>query len=217
MSNAPFLQYVSLIFVGWTAAVYHALPHLTRKDIYFGITVHPEFRGQPAGQRSLRVYRFRIWGHSTIALAAAAFGEQTGRVWLYFAAAMWQGIGASRAYLASRRLVQPYAAAPSTVREANIGPPEPQTLPSGVAGQLGPFTVLAAAGGYVASHWDRVPPRWPTHLNFMGRADEWGDPIPRCSYRSDSASATHSTLPTRGHGSPACCSSQAGWAFSSSL
>jgi uncharacterized membrane protein len=59
------------------------------------------------------------------------------------------------------------------VREANIGPREPQTLPGGVAGQLGPFTMLAAAGGYVASHWDDIPQRWPTHWNFMGRADEW--------------------------------------------
>ena len=68
MSTVPVtaIAFLTLLVV---AAMQHAMPQLTREDIYFGVTVHPEFRRQSAGRRALRLYRIQIWIHAAIVLA----------------------------------------------------------------------------------------------------------------------------------------------------
>ena len=164
---------VTLILLGLTAGMYHVLPQITHKDIYFGVTVHPEFRQQAAGLRALRLYRIQVWAHSAIALAATVLAAQAGHEWLVAIGIGWQNIGASVAYLASRRIVQPYAAVPSTLREAEIGVTSRQGPPGGVAAQLGPFAILAAAAGYVAAHRDEIPARYAIHWDLAGHVNGW--------------------------------------------
>ena len=64
-----------------------------------------------------------------------------------------QTIGAFVAFARARQAVRPYAVAPATIREAEIG--ARQGLPGGLVGQLGPFLILFAAAAYVALYWER--------------------------------------------------------------
>ena len=155
-------------FIALVAMSSHLAPYLTRRDIFFGVTVSEGFPRGPVARKVSRRYAIEIW---LLAMAAAAVrGDVTDAVCLRRDAAgpdhrrirrLREGMGA----------VRPHAAVPTTIREAAIGPRD--GLPGGVAGQLGPFLILLAATAYVALNWEDVPARFPTHWNLAGKADGW--------------------------------------------
>lgn len=61
----------------------------------------------------------------------------------------------------------------SDIREASIEPGPELRLPGGVAAQVGPFAVLAAAALWLRAHFDDLPARLPVHWNVHGQADRF--------------------------------------------
>jgi uncharacterized membrane protein len=157
-----------LLFIGLVALSSHLAPQLARRDIFFGVTVVPGFREGPIARSVARRYRREIW---LLALVAAALVASSNAPLLSAPMLLAQVLGASVAFAKARSALLPHAAAPATVREAEIA--SRGSLPGGLWGQLGPFAILLAAAAYVALHWDQVPARFPTHWNIAGRADGW--------------------------------------------
>ncbi|HEY7373522.1 MAG TPA: DUF1648 domain-containing protein, partial [Polyangia bacterium] len=149
-------------------------PRLTRPDILFSVTVDPAFRASGAGRRILRGFRAATIASSAAALLVIAAGLATKAPWLIGAGVVLQVVGQTLAFLAAHRRTLPHATPPSPVREAALAPHRP-TLPGGVAGQAGPFVILAAAAAWIGSRWERLPARFPVHWNISGRADGWAD------------------------------------------
>ena len=157
-----------LAFIALVAVSSHLAPSVTRRDILFGITVSPSFRESPVARRISRRYAVEVW---LLAMVAAAVVVTSPMPFVSGGMLMGQTIGASVAFARARRAVGPHAVAPTTVREAAMGPLD--GLPGGVFGQLGPFVILLAAAAYVALNWADVPARFPSHWNLAGKADGW--------------------------------------------
>jgi uncharacterized membrane protein len=159
---------VMLGFIVLVAAIAHLAPHAARPDIFFGVTVHPEFRRRPEGRAIARRYAIETW---LLAMVSAALVVTSPMPVVSASMLMAQSFGAFVAFVRARSGVMPHAVEPATIREAELGPRP--GLPGGLAAQLGPFLILLAASVFVALNWDAVPPRIPTHWNIAGNPDGW--------------------------------------------
>jgi len=155
-------------FIALVATSSQLAPYLTPRDIFFGVTVSPEFRAGAFARRVSRRYAVEVW---LLAIAAAAIVVTSPMPLVSGGMLLGQTVGASVAFARAWSAVRPHAAVPTTIREAAMGPRD--GLPGGVVGQLGPFLILLAAAAYVGMHWDAVPARFPTHWNLAGQADGW--------------------------------------------
>ncbi len=155
-------------FIALVAISSHLAPYLTRREIFFGVTVPRTFREGPLARKVSRRYAVEIW---LLAIAAGAFVMTAPMPFVSGGMLVGQTIGASVAFAKAWSAVRPHAAVPTTIREAAIGPRD--GLPGGIVGQLGPFLILFAAAAYVALNWESVPARFPTHWNLAGKADGW--------------------------------------------
>jgi uncharacterized membrane protein len=155
-------------FIALVALASHLAPYVTRRDIFFGITVSSGFRDEPAGRSISRRYAAEVW---VLAIVAAALTVSSPMPMIAGPMLLAQTIGASVAFVNARRNVRPHAVAPATVREAAIGPRP--GLPGGLIAQFGPFLILFGAAAYVGLQWEDVPARFPTHWNLAGTPDGW--------------------------------------------
>lgn len=164
------LTLYNLGVIGMMAVVLHLIPRLTRPDLYFAVTVPPNFRDTPEGHAILRRYRVQLWAHSLIALGLTfPWIKHFQGLRLGF---FWQAIGSLIAFLWARQRVMPHAVAPTTIREAQLEP-RPTRLPGGWTLQLGPFAVLATVALYLRLHWEQIPARFPVHWGLDGRPNRW--------------------------------------------
>ncbi len=166
------LRIFMLSMVGLLAVLYHLMPRLTRPDLYFAVTVPPDFRDTQEGRGILRRYRIQVWIHTLIGL-----GLVFASLWIkHFPALLvgffWQAIGSFIALYGARKQVMPHAVTPKTIREAGLEPRQAR-LPGGWMVQLGPFAMLAAAGLWLHSHWEQIPGRFPVHWGFDGKPNRW--------------------------------------------
>lgn len=155
-------------FIVLVAVSSHLAPQLTRRDIFFGVTVPASFREGPVARSVSRRYAVEIW---ILALVAAVLVGTSPMPVVSGSMLLAQAMGASVAFMKARSAVRPHTVAPATIREAEVGPRP--GLPGGLGGQLGPFVILVAAAAYVGTHWANVPPRFPTHWNLAGKPDGW--------------------------------------------
>jgi uncharacterized membrane protein len=155
-------------FIALVAVSAHLAPHLSRRDIFFGVTVSPDFHDGPLARTVSRRYAVEIW---LLALVAGALVATSPMPVVSGGMLLVQTAGATVAFVKARQAVRPYGAAPATIREADLGPRP--GLPGGLAAQLGPFLILLASAIYVGLHWDEVPARFPTHWNLAGKPDGW--------------------------------------------
>ena len=155
-------------FIVLVALTSHLAPHLSRRDIFFGVTVPPSFRADPVARAISRRYAVEIW---VLALVAIGLVATSPMPVVSGAMLLAQTFGASVAFVKARDAVIPHGAPPTRIREAEIG--ARPGLPGGWLAQIGPFVILLAAAAYVALHWDQVPARFPTHWNLAGRPDGW--------------------------------------------
>ena len=160
---ATILAFIALVAVSSALA-----PQLTRRDIFFGVTVAPGFRDGDVARSISRRYAIEIWFLAAVAAllaVTAPMPEVSGTTLLA------QTIGASLAFARARRAVRPHAVVAASLREADLG--QRSRLPGGLVAQVGPFLILLAAAAYVGWHWEAVPARFPTHWNLAGRPDGW--------------------------------------------
>jgi uncharacterized membrane protein len=148
------------------------LPRLTRPDIYFAVTVQPHFRETPEGREILARYRQEIVILTLVALALVLAGLRLRIDTAFLLGILWQVLGFFSAFLLARKKVMPHAAAPSAVREADLGPVETR-LPGGWLLQSAPFAVLIVAGVWLRLHWTQIPEKFPVHWGMSGQPNGW--------------------------------------------
>jgi uncharacterized membrane protein len=156
--------------------IFYLVPRLTRPDIYFAVTVPPDFRDSADGRAILSRYRLELIISSAIALAivlATIWLPRTAYLEIVpLAGVFLQLAGVFFAYYRARRRVQPHAVAPVTVREAELAPHEVR-LPGGWLVQIPPFALLAFAALWLRLHWDTIPDRFPIHWGINGQPNGW--------------------------------------------
>ena len=168
--------FAGIIILLWVLFVY--LPRWTRPDIYFGVTVRPEFRKTPQAAQIQRRYRRHVAFHSLIGLAmvAGSLLVPSTSVWsmvLLLTGLFWQIVGQVAALVAARRVVLGYAAVPASAREAALQPR--QCTLAGRWWWLGPPIILLGFAIYLGLRWDDIPARVPTHWGWSGLPDSWAD------------------------------------------
>jgi len=158
----------TVLFVGLfvlMGGLFHIIPGLTRPDLFFAVTVAPEFRTSPDAQRILRRYRAMVWMTTLVAswLVVAA-GSAVGAVLL-------EAMGFLGALVSTHRAALAYAAAPGSIVEVDLAMPQ-ERLPGGPIIAVLPVLLLGSLGLWVGFHWDRLPPRFPVHFGLHG-ANRW--------------------------------------------
>jgi hypothetical protein len=106
-------------FIVLVALSSHVAPQLTRRDIFFGVNVSPEFRDGRVARSVSRRYATEIW---FMALVAGALVVTSPMPLVSGPMLLGQAIGASVAFVKARHTVRPHAVLPAMVREAEIGP-----------------------------------------------------------------------------------------------
>jgi uncharacterized membrane protein len=162
--------------VGLCLVISYLIPKLTRPDVYFAVTVSPEFRDSAEGSSILKRYRVEVTAFGVLALlivlAAVRIPEPNYLTLLTLAGLFLQGVGVFLAYYQARGRVLPHAVAPATVREAALVPREAH-LPGGWLLQFPPFALLAGAAIWLHLHWDQIPRVFPIHWGANGQPNNW--------------------------------------------
>jgi uncharacterized membrane protein len=167
------LRITGLLLGGLIALLYGFMPNLTRRDLYFAVTVAAQLRSQPEGIAILRRYQSELAAVSVLGLAAIALCSQTALQFMPIAI-LAQLAGSFLVFYRARARVLPHAMAPTSIREAEALQ-RPRRIPGGWATACGPFVLLAAAGGYLRAHWQQIPARFPIHWGLGGAPDRWAD------------------------------------------
>jgi uncharacterized membrane protein len=154
----------------------YLMPRLTRPDVYFAVTVPPEFRDSAEGGAILQGYRVEVTIFGVVALcivlAAVRIPEPNYMMVVTLAGLFLQGAGVFLAYYRARRRVLPHAAAPATIREAVLVPRDTH-LPGGWLLQFPPFALLAATAIWLHLHWGQIPEVFPIHWGANGQPNGW--------------------------------------------
>jgi uncharacterized membrane protein len=163
--------------IGLNLVLFYLIPRLTRPDVYFAVTVQPEFRDSPEGCSILKRYRVEVTIFGVLALlmvlAAIRIPEPKHLTAMTMAGLILQILGVFLAYYRARGRVLPHAVAPATVREATLVPREAH-LPGGWLLQFPPFALLAGAAIWLRLHWSQIPEVFPIHWGPGGQPNGWG-------------------------------------------
>jgi uncharacterized membrane protein len=155
---------LTLLVIG---ALGYAMPALTRPDLFFAVTIAPEFRRTDAARRIKRRYRTILVCATAAALALQLVPS------LAFGGLLILPAGYLWAIVDAHRRARPHAVSPSSVREVDLAAPR-EGLPGGPVLALAPLASIGILAIWVAMHWDRLPSRLPLHWGFHG-ADRWVD------------------------------------------
>jgi uncharacterized membrane protein len=162
--------------IGLSLLISFLIPRLTRRDVYFAVTVPPEFRDSAEGGSILKRYRVEVIFFGILALLIVLAGmrirEPNRQVAVTLAGLFLQAMGVFFAYYRARARVLPSAVAPATVREAALVPREVR-LPGGWLAQLPPFALLAATALWLHLQWSQIPEVFPIHWGADGQPNNW--------------------------------------------
>ena len=177
--NTPWVLGPSLVMsflIGLCLVVSCLIPRLTRPDVYFAVTVPPDFRDSAEGCAILKRYRVEVTFFGILALlivlTAIRIREPNRQAVVTLGGLFLQGVGVFLAYYQARARVLPHAVAPAPVREAALVPREVH-LPGGWLVQLPPFALLAATAIWLHLHWDQIPEVFPIHWGADGQPNNW--------------------------------------------
>lgn len=168
-----FLRITCLSFSVFIALLNWFTPNLTRRDLYFAVTVPPQFRDRSEGIAILRRYRAEVCAVSLLALAAIVLCSQLAPPFTPLIIPV-QLLALFPVYYRARARVLPHAVAPTSIREAETLQ-RPRRVPGGWPAACGPFALLAAAAGYLWAHWREIPLRFPVHWGLDGTPNRWAD------------------------------------------
>ena len=133
-----------------------ALPHVTRREILFGVVLPADFRSRPEGRKAIREFRFAVLIPAIAgAVAIVLLGSRFIPVLLLAPMAMML-TGFITFVLQNQRLRQ-FAVQPQPIRELELST-QPERLPWFAWLGLAPLVFLAAAALYLHANWARVSP-----------------------------------------------------------
>lgn len=142
-------------------------PRLSRKGLYFGISVAPDFAASAVGRRIFRNYALSVALASAIAVGLGAIevkmlGSGLGLMLVSQVLASWW----------ARHQTRPHRCERSGLRAASLET-RTTTLPGGWLAWLVPLAVPVASMVLAARHWASIPLRVPVHYGVGGEADRW--------------------------------------------
>ena len=151
------------------AILFWFMPRLTRRDLYFAVTVAPAFRDEPEGRSILGRYRSELIFFSALALTAFV----TGSTWFgvgFVSTGTFLQLGASFiAFYRARQWVLPHAVPPTMIREAELHNHD-RIILGGWMTASGPFILLAACAGCLWIHrGENSMPTSSGHVNRRSR------------------------------------------------
>jgi len=133
------------------AALFWFIPCLTRRDLYFAVTVPPGFRDQSQGVSILRRYRIELILLSVLALVAFVAGIARFGVGFARGGLLIQVVASFIAFYRARLRVLPYAVPPTMIREAELHGHN-RIIPGGWMAASGPFILLVVCAAYLWFH-----------------------------------------------------------------
>lgn len=159
---AVILSVLVLLLMG---GLFHIVPGLTRPDLFFAVTVDPEFRHTSDAGRVLWSYRTIVWGSTLLAIVLAlATGATVGAVLIQTAGFLVALVNAHHQMLAHATSLNP-------IVEVDLAAPQEQ-LPGGVIVALLPVLLVGVLAVWIHLHWQDLPQRFPVHWGIYG-AGHW--------------------------------------------
>ncbi|MBV8588033.1 MAG: hypothetical protein JO308_17225 [Verrucomicrobia bacterium] len=153
------------------AVLFWFMPRLSRRDLYFAVTVAPGFRDAPEGKSMLSRYRIEL----VIGSLAALIVFVAGFAWFgikFAPAGIWIQVAASFiAFYRARQRALPSAVPPTMIREAELRNHD-WIIPGGWIAAAGPFILLAVSATYFWIHgaglWRTVGPSGRPSAHALG-------------------------------------------------
>jgi uncharacterized membrane protein len=142
----------------------HFLPAWTRPDLFFAVTVGPDFRRTAEARSITRLYRLVIWASMLTAIALIGITRREQFMLLSIA-----GYYCATA-VAHRRALAHSVPGDSAV-EVNLAAPR-ESLPGGPVAMLVPLAALGVLAAWASRNWDRLPERLAVHWGLQG-PDRW--------------------------------------------
>jgi uncharacterized membrane protein len=133
------------------AVLFWFMPRLTRRDLYFAVTVAPGFRDEPAGKSILSRYRTDLVIASALAFIAFLAGVAWLGIGFVLVGYLIQIAASFIVFYRARQLVLPDAVPPTMIREAELHGNQ-RIVPGGLIAASGPFFLLAACAAYLWIH-----------------------------------------------------------------
>jgi uncharacterized membrane protein len=155
---------VSLLLLG-LITLSLLMPWYTRPELFFGVTVLPEFRRTAPARRIVQGYRGGICGVGAVALAVVLAMHRP--VIALFAHAL----GTCAALIAAHHAASRYASPRATAVEVDLSA-GPERMPGGPMAPLLPLMWLLGLSVWAALNAARLPPRLIVHWGLHG-PDRW--------------------------------------------
>src|SRR5262245_47263131 len=119
-----------------------SIPHLTRRELLFGVIVPADFRERLEGRQAIREFRIAVAIPAVAGLAGLLLNPRS--VALMLVAPMTMMVCGFIAFVIQNRKLKPFAVQPQPVRELELSA-APERLPRFVWLAVMPFLFLAAA------------------------------------------------------------------------
>ena len=169
---------MAVVVLGFATAMMALLPRFMRPDVFFSVTVSPEFGQSEEGRRIRQQFQRRVVlsGCGAMALILVLFPvmSEVGRGLAAAAGVFWLVGVTIWAFVRANGQARPHAVKPTSVREAGLTPRE--GLPVGLGAVLGgPLLIIAAAVVFLALRYDSLPERIPMHYNAAGEVNRYAE------------------------------------------
>jgi len=161
-----------VVLVAFIGVLLSWLPRLSRRELFFAVTVPARFGESQTGRGILRRYRSRVLVVTLACVALAAWGAGSAHFTPLLATPLLEIGGSFWAFLRARADVLPHAVEPTGTRQARLQPRQIH-LPGHWPAQIGPFVILAAGALYLHAQWYRLPARFPVHWTLDGQPNGW--------------------------------------------
>jgi uncharacterized membrane protein len=165
------------VLIFWAAmviaigALEYAMPQLTRRDIFFSVTVAPEFRATIDAREILAEYRRGIVIVTLVALTLVLLSITTQSPLMGAALLMLEVLGSLVCFVRAHQRALAHMRAQSTTREASLVPEH--RMPGLELLLVGPFIMVICAAALIFSHWDQLPDPMPVHWDLFGNPNGW--------------------------------------------
>ena len=153
--------------------VMFSIPHMTRREILFGVMVPSDFRTSPEGTRAIRTFRAAV-AIAAIAGAVAILVLGSRFIPVFLFAPMIMMLAGFTTFILQNRKLRAFAVQPQPVRELELNATS-EALPWFTWLGVLPLAGLLAIGLYLNAHWDSIPARYPVHFDLNGNPNRWAD------------------------------------------
>ena len=148
-----------------------SIPHLTHRQVLFGVVVPVDFRSSPEGRRAIRIFRRAV---AIPALAGLLAIAQADMAWLVLVASLATILAGGVAFVWLHQSLRPFAVEPQPIRVFELSV-QAERLPWFTWLGVVPPLLLVAVSLYLHAHWDNIPARYPVHWDLERNPNGWVD------------------------------------------